>query len=1094
MEDESASYVHGGLAPVANVQNIAIDTKSPFYLHPSDHPGLIFVTQPLSENGENYFTWRRNMLTALQSKNKAGHCKIWCDFDERFTQGIALIVYDLKRSIALLQQEKSAISTYYGKLKGVWNELHNLRPIPVCTYGAGKKMQEMREEEKVFDFLMGLDDTYKTVRSQILSIDPLPGLGRAYVVAAQEEKQQVVAAARVPTIEATTLLAKAPHMRHGGDQKIDRRGENSGERRHGGLHCTQCNRSNHSRENCYEIIRYPPGWRRPKLRGGNQPWLRASGGTASSTAIAQPFAATADASAPFPNHSAAYQTWSRTAGDTVPETRVSQQFVPTSDESVSFPSFTPSEMQRLADLLGRQSGATNGPSANMTSQNISGKPDSWIIDIGATDHISCKLDTMPDAYTNPGVPPIQIPNGDTVPVHALGRVNLGPNLHLEQKGYRIYDLESKVIYSSRDVQFFESIFPFADKKDNIADLQACHTPFGLTDHLPVDWECQAASHAPTGETSKSTQTSDVPTRSNSPHNVDLEPLSLGSSLSQDQIPLDQAPGSAELTPSTIQSPIRTEQSALPVNEPLVVPSKSTRQVSKNLFGYNYTLPPSLAPPSSSSHSSSLSANSTVYPLSHNISYSKFSRTHTAFLAAISFVDEPKYFSQAVKHAHWRDAMAKEISALEANNTWTLMPLPSGKRAIDSKWVYKVKFHPDGTVERYKARLVAKGYNQIEGLDFHETFAPVAKLVTVRCLLAIASIKKWELHQLDVNNAFLHGDLEEEVYMKIPQGSFLAVLIYVDDVLVTGTDSAKISWLKHYLDTKFHIKDLGKLKYFLGIEVAHSSDGIVLSQRKYVLDILTECGLTGCKPSSSPMAEQHQLIINSGELCDDPGQYRRLIGRLLYLTITLPDISYVVHILSQFMHKPRRPHYDAAIRVLRYLKNSPGQGILLSSNSSLSLRAYCDVDWAGCPTTRKSTTGYIVFLGSSPISWRSKKQSIVSCSTTEAEYRAMATTASEIIWLLRLLSDLGVSHQNPVSLFCDNQAALHIVANPVFHERTKHIEIDCHFVQHHTQSKALLPRPISSQYQLANIFTKALGQERFHILLGKLGISNIHAPT
>ncbi|KAK2997202.1 hypothetical protein RJ639_026144 [Escallonia herrerae] len=297
IEDGSASYVHGGLAPVANVQNIAIDTKSPFYLHPSDHPGLIFVTQPLSENGENYFTWRRNMLTVLQSKNKAwfvdgliakpgvhsGDFQSWIQCN---AVGIALRVYDLKRSIALLQQEKSAISTYYGKLKGVWNELHNLRPIPVYTCGAGKKMQEMREEEKVFNFLMGLDDTYKTVQSQIMSIDPLPRLGRAYAVAAQEEKQQVVAAVRVPTIEATTLLDKAPHMRHGGDQKIDRRGENSGERRHGRLHCTQCNRSNHSRENCCEIIRYPPGWRRPKPRGRNQPWLRASGGTASSAAIA----------------------------------------------------------------------------------------------------------------------------------------------------------------------------------------------------------------------------------------------------------------------------------------------------------------------------------------------------------------------------------------------------------------------------------------------------------------------------------------------------------------------------------------------------------------------------------------------------------------------------------------------------------------------------------------------------------------------------------------------------------------------------------------------------------------------------------------
>ncbi|KAK2993029.1 hypothetical protein RJ640_001592 [Escallonia rubra] len=312
--------------------------------------------------------------------------------------------------------------------------------------------------------------------------------------------------------------------------------------------------------------------------------------------------------------------------------------------------------------------------------------------------------------------------------------------------------------------------------------------------------------------------------------------------------------------------------------------------------------------------------------------------------------------------------------------------------------------------------------------------------------------------------------------------------------VSRTDSDRICKLKNYLDTKFHIKNLGKLKYFLGIEVARSPAGIFLSQRKYVLDILAECGLTGCKPASFPMEQQHKLSNESGEICKNPEEYRRLVGRLLYLNITRPDISYAVHILSQFMHDPRQPHLDAAYRVLHYLKGSPGQGILLPSNNTLYLQAFCDADWAGCPMTRKSTTGYIIFLGSSPVSWRAKKQTVVSRSSAEVEYRAMATTTSEIIWLKQLLQDLEVSCTTPVSLFCDNRAAIHIAANPVFHERTKHMEIDCHFIRQHIQSQTIATKSISSQDQLADIFTKALGHDRFHQLLGKLGISTLHAPT
>ncbi|OMO49486.1 hypothetical protein CCACVL1_30978 [Corchorus capsularis] len=250
---------------------------------------------------------------------------IWCDFEERFAQGIAPRVYELKRTIALLQQEKSSISTYYGNLKTVWSELQSLRHVPLCTcgctYGAGKKMQAMHEEEKVFDFLMGLDDTHQTVRSHILSIDSLPTLGKVYAVTAQDEKQRAVAAARVPTIEATTLLAKTPTRSQVSDQRNDRRGDQGGDKRESRLHCTHCNRNNHSRENCYELIGYPSGWRKPKTKGEQQPRT----------------------------HGAANQSFAAAVGP--------------SASDPACPNLTPMQIQQLIDLLSRQS----QPSANMAS-------------------------------------------------------------------------------------------------------------------------------------------------------------------------------------------------------------------------------------------------------------------------------------------------------------------------------------------------------------------------------------------------------------------------------------------------------------------------------------------------------------------------------------------------------------------------------------------------------------------------------------------------------------------------------------------------------------------------------------------------------
>ncbi|XP_023732208.1 uncharacterized mitochondrial protein AtMg00810-like [Lactuca sativa] len=323
---------------------------------------------------------------------------------------------------------------------------------------------------------------------------------------------------------------------------------------------------------------------------------------------------------------------------------------------------------------------------------------------------------------------------------------------------------------------------------------------------------------------------------------------------------------------------------------------------------------------------------------------------------------------------------------------------------------------------------------------------------------------------------------------------IVALIYVDDVIITGNCLDTIQEIKAQLDKEFSVKDLGPLKYFIGIEVTKTSDGLVLSQRKYTLDILKDSGKLGCKPSSFPIEQGLKLDKGDNEARVDAGQYRRLIGRLLYLQATRPDITYSVNVLSQFVADPRTSHMEAANRVLRYLKATPGQGIFLSRAGDPVLNAYCDTDWLGCSYIRRSRTGYFLFLGGAPISWRSKKQSVVSRSSAEAEYRAMASTVSEILWVRWLLSELRIDTSSPTPLFCDNQAARHIANNPVFHERTKHVEMDCYFVRERVQSKEIVPMHISSKMQLADLLTKGLTAQQLQFLLGKISITNLHATS
>ncbi|GJT97200.1 uncharacterized mitochondrial protein-like protein [Tanacetum coccineum] len=247
---------------------------------------------------------------------------------------------------------------------------------------------------------------------------------------------------------------------------------------------------------------------------------------------------------------------------------------------------------------------------------------------------------------------------------------------------------------------------------------------------------------------------------------------------------------------------------------------------------------------------------------------------------------------------------------------------------------------------------------------------------------------------------------------------VVVLIYVDDIIITENCLNKIQEIKKQLDKEFSVKDLGPLKYFLGIEVAKTSNVLVLSQRKYTLDILKDNGKLGYKPSSFPI-EGLKLDKGENEPSIDASQYCRLIGRLLYLQATRPNITYFVNVLSQFVADPRNNHLEAANRVFKYLKATPGQGILLSRAGDPVLTAYCESDWLGCSFTRRSRTGYFLLLGGTPIFWKTKKQSIVSRSLAETKYRAMASTVSEVIWVCWLLSELQVDISLPTTLFYDN---------------------------------------------------------------------------
>ncbi|GLT91294.1 hypothetical protein SLE2022_091880 [Rubroshorea leprosula] len=402
---------------------------------------------------------------------------------------------------------------------------------------------------------------------------------------------------------------------------------------------------------------------------------------------------------------------------------------------------------------------------------------------------------------------------------------------------------------------------------------------------------------------------------------------------------------------------------------------------------------------------------------------------------------------------------------------------------------------------------------------------------------------WPIHQLDVKNAFLHGRLSEVVYMSQPLGfidpqypdyvcrlnralyglkqaprawfqrfaSFLftrgfsqarsdssmflyhsngamaILLLYVDDIVLTASTTVLLHDIISLLKREFLMTDLGQLNYFLGISVSFNSDGLFLSQSKYTHELLERSGMLDCKPVVTPMAPKAKLFSTDGPAYSDPAFYRSIVGALQYLTFTRPDIAFAVGQVCQHMHAPTHNHFTVVKRILRYLKGTLNYGLQLFRNSSLSLHMFTDADWAGCVDTRRSISGYCLFLGNSLISWSSKKQNTVARSSAEAEYRAIANAVAEVLWVRQLLSELHVFLHSPPMVYCDNISAIYMSLNPVQHQRTKHIEIDIHFVREHVASGIICIQYVPSSAQRADVLTKALSSALFRSQRSNLSV-------
>lgn len=538
--------------------------------------------------------------------------------------------------------------------------------------------------------------------------------------------------------------------------------------------------------------------------------------------------------------------------------------------------------------------------------------------------------------------------------------------------------------------------------------------------------------------------------------------------------------------------------------------------------------------------------------------SVYVRDHAAMLAECEgnevnhSIEEPISFEEAVnsKDANqWIQAMENEYDSLIKNDTWSLTTLPEGRNLIKNKWIYKVKLRIDGSVDRYKARLVVKGCSQREGVDYSETFSPVARLDSIRLILALAAENDLEMSHIDVKTAFLYGNIEEDIYMDEPQGfetnsgmvcklqkslyglkqaprawnacftnflkhyglepiksdpcimirkdteSTLIIGLYVDDGLICCKDKNTLDDILSNLKSRFDISIMDP-QCFLGLQLTRNREdkSIHINQEFYIKKVIERFQMNNANGISTPFDSNLKLSKDGTDDGEDHETirvpYRQAIGSLMYAMVGCrPDIAYSVNFLAKFSEQPKSSHWNAIKRILRYLIDTKDYGLRYSGSCEYpsELVCYVDSDFAGDIDTRRSTAGYLLMYNGSPLFWKSTRQQTVAMSTTEAEFVAVSLAVRDILWLRQALNELGQEQLGPTEVFVDNQSALKLIANNQIHSRTKHIDVKHMFIREKQANGEIDCIYKNTDEQIADICTKALAKDRYIKLRELMGM-------